>query len=106
LTDEEFAVYRAWQDKKTEQAKARRHRIKAETPPKPPRILQKDVVDKFKAGGTLTAEEQEVYNHYIERTKTANKRNNDKKQNNPDFKESQREYNREYKLKKKAEKSA
>jgi len=31
LTDEEYAIYRAWQDKKTEQARERRHRLKAET---------------------------------------------------------------------------
>ena len=31
LTDEEYAIYRAWQEKKPEQARERRHRLKAET---------------------------------------------------------------------------
>jgi len=103
LTDEEFAVYRAWQDKKTEQAKARRHKIKAETPPKLPRILQKDVVEKYKNGFELTAEEQEVYNDFIVKEKARNKINNDKKRLNPEHCEKQRVYMREYKRKKKAE---
>jgi hypothetical protein len=66
-------------------------------PPKPPRILQKDVVEKYKAGIELTAEESEVYNRYDEKTKARNKRNNDKRVHNP---EKQREYMREYRQKK------
>jgi hypothetical protein len=97
LTDEQYAVYRAWQDKKTAQARARRHRLKAEQPPKPPRILQKDVVEKYKAGIKLTAEESKVYNRYSEKEKARNKRNNEKRVYNH---EKQREYMRMYRQKK------
>jgi len=97
LTDEEHAVYRKWQDKKNEQARERLIKKKAEMPPKPQRILQKDVVEKYKAGIELTAEESEVYNRYDEKTKERNKRNNDKRISNP---EKQREYMREYRQKK------
>jgi len=80
LTDEEFAVYRTWQDKKTEQARARRHRIKAEQPPKPPREkkpTKKEIISaivvKVKADITLTPEEQEIYQAYRVESNTKHK---------------------------------
>jgi len=102
ITDEEFAIYRAWQDKRSAQAKAWRDR----QPPKPPRILQKDVVEKYNSGLALTAEEQVIYDNYLAKDKARNKRNNDKKRLNPEHCEKQRVYMREYKRKKKEEKSA
>jgi hypothetical protein len=79
LTDEEYAIYRAWQNKKTEQARERRHRIKESQPPtaKPPTI--KSVLEKRSAGAEFTPEETEIYNRFRETR-------NDKL----------RDYNREY----------
>ena len=67
LTDEEYAIYRAWQDKKTEQARERRHKIKASEPPKPKKPTQLEVVAKHKTGLPLTPEEQALYNRFYER---------------------------------------
>jgi hypothetical protein len=78
LTDEEYAIYRAWQDIKNEQAKERRERIKTETP-KTEKPTQKSAVKKSKAGLPLTPEEQELYNRYSERRQGYNKEQYEKR---------------------------
>jgi hypothetical protein len=79
LTDEEYAIYRAWQDKKTEHARERRESIKATEPPKTKKLTQLEVVEKSRAGLPLTPEEQEQYNRYWERRRGYNKEQYEKR---------------------------
>jgi DNA invertase Pin-like site-specific DNA recombinase len=79
LTDEEYAIYRAWQDKKTEQARERRHKIKASEPPKLKKPTQLEVVAKHKTGLPLTPEEQALYTRFYERRQSYNHRQHEKR---------------------------
>lgn len=79
LTDEEYAIYRTWQEKKNEQARERRHRIKTSEPSKAKKPTQKEVVEKSKAGLPLTSEELELYNRYGERRRGYNKKQYEKR---------------------------
>jgi hypothetical protein len=80
LTDDEYAIYRAWQDKKTVQARERRHRIKASEPPKEPKSkiptkkdVMNDIIARKNAGLELTPEEAEAYAMFREETNVKNK---------------------------------
>ncbi len=81
LTDEEYAIYRAWQDKKTEQARERRHRIKESQPPKPPKVkratqkeIMSGIIARKNAGEALTPEEQTAYALYREERNAKHKK--------------------------------
>ena len=77
LTPEEQEIYRAYQDKKTEQARERRHRIKASEPPKPKKPTRKeimtDIIARKNSGQPLTPEESEAYDLYREDRNAKNK---------------------------------
>jgi len=64
LTPEELERYEAKNKRKTELARERRYRIKASEPPKVKKPTQKEVMERYNMGLSLTPEEWEIYDHY------------------------------------------
>ena len=83
LTEEEIERHEAYKERKRKDQERLRERRKANTPPKPKKLMLKDVKEKAKNGEPLNETEQAMLDRYREQRRGYNEKEYDKIRKNP-----------------------